>query len=490
LTAPATITDFLELVRKSGVVEEKRLEAAVRTLRPEHVSAEPAQLAQAMINAGLLTRFHAEQILRGRIRGFTLGNYKVLERLGSGGMAQVFLCEDAAKGQRVAIKVLPGASAQNEELLKRFQREARAASGLDHPNIVRTYEIDKEGKHHFQVMEYVDGAGLHELVQKFGPLSVARAAHYIRQAALALQHAFEAGMVHRDIKPGNLMVDRTGNVKVLDMGMALLFSESEEVLTQGMLGTPDFVAPEQCRDSHNVDIRADIYSLGCTFYYLLTGNLPFPEGTFAEKLHWQQTQPPIPVRSRRPEVPERLAAVVHRMMAKKPEQRYQTPLEVAEALTPWTLRPIPAPREEEMPQLCRAVRGPADPAPVLVITPVTRQDGANSAQVWPSAETMKPAGGKKEPPTMKPAGGKEPPTMKPAAANKEPPPRPASPKTPLHGQRVAEPKHSAPSKPTRPLPLPVRKAPAWHWVAVLGLILAILVLLVMVGSVLVRFPFR
>jgi serine/threonine protein kinase len=354
LAAPTTSDEFLDVVRKSGMVPEPLLATCLKQC--QH-AADPKAVAEALVQRGLLTQFQSQQLLMGKSRGFNIGKYKILERIGAGGMALVYLCEDPDRQSRVAVKVLPNSHAQDEEYLKRFQREARAVAGLEHPNIVQTFDIDHDGKVNFIVMEYVEGTGLYDIVQNHGPLDPIRAAHYIRQAAVGLQRAHEASMVHRDIKPGNLMVDRTGTVKVLDMGLARIFSDSEEVLTRGILGTPDYFAPEQSKDSHNVDIRADIYGLGCTFYYLLTGAPPFPEGSIAQKLVWHQTRQPKPIRALRPEVPEGLAAVIHKMLAKDPGQRYQTPAEVAEALGPWTKAPIPPPSEAEMPRLSLAAQG-------------------------------------------------------------------------------------------------------------------------------------
>ncbi|HMC65940.1 MAG TPA: protein kinase, partial [Gemmataceae bacterium] len=364
MAAPSTNEEFLELVRKSGVVDEKRLDTHMKGLRAGgNLTAEPGKLAGILVRDGILTHFQAEQFLLGKWRRFTIGKYKVLERLGSGGMGSVYLCEHKFMRRRVAVKVLPAAKAEDPSSLERFYREARAAAALDHPNIVRAYDIDQDENLHFLVMEYVDGASLHEIIKKRGPMDTLRAAHYIRQAAIGLQHAHEAGLVHRDIKPGNLLVDRNGTVKVLDMGLARFFHDEEDILTkkydESVLGTADYLAPEQALDSHGVDVRADIYSLGATFYYLLTGHPPFSEGTVAQKLIWHQTRQPKAIRALRRDVPEGLLAIVEKMMAKDPAQRYQEPVSVAEALTQWTETPIPPPPEAEMPRLSIAAVGAA-----------------------------------------------------------------------------------------------------------------------------------
>jgi serine/threonine protein kinase len=360
---PTTAEEFIELAKKSGVVDEKRLNAALDKLRAgSGIPAEPGKLAGILVRDGVMTHFQADQFLHGRWRRFTIGKYKVLEKLGSGGMGHVYLCEHKFMRRRAAVKVLPVARAEDPSSLERFYREARAVAALDHPNIVRAYDIDHEDDLHFLVMEYVDGSSLQEIVKKHGPMDIARACHYIRQAAVGLQHAHKAGLIHRDIKPGNILVDRNGVVKVLDMGLARFFHDEDDVLTkkfeENVLGTADYLAPEQALDSHGVDIRADIYSLGATFYFILTGSTPFSEGTVAQKLIWHQTRQPKPVQTVRPEVPEELAAVIEKMMAKDPAQRYQTPAEAVEALTPFTQQPIPPPPEREMPRLTPAATGP------------------------------------------------------------------------------------------------------------------------------------
>jgi eukaryotic-like serine/threonine-protein kinase len=361
MPAPTTGEQFLELVRKSGVVDQERLDAHVQKLRDESaLPDDPKKLAGLLVRDGLLTYFQSGQFLQGKWRGFTLGQYKVLEKIGSGGMGQVYLCEHLVMRRRVAIKVLPTNRADDPSSLGRFQREAQAAAALDHPNIVRAHDFSQEGNLYFLVMEYINGINLQESVQKGGPMDPTRAAHYVRQAALGLQHAHEtAGLVHRDIKPGNILVDRSGTVKILDMGLARFAHERGDALTskydeKSVLGTADYLSPEQAMNSHDVDIRADIYSLGATFYFLLTGRPPFGEGTVAQKIIWHQMRPARPVRDIRPEVPEGLAAIVDKMLAKDPADRYQTPAELALALEPWTETPIPPPAEMEFRRLSPA----------------------------------------------------------------------------------------------------------------------------------------
>ncbi len=362
MPAPATAVEFLDLTRRSGVVDERRLEAHIQKLTAAGaLPADAGKLASKLVQDGLLTHFQAEQLMQGKWRRFTIGKYKVLEKLGSGGMGNVYLCEHKLMRRRVAVKILPTAKAAEPSSLERFYREARAVAALDHPNIVHAYDIDQDESLHFLVMEYVDGASLQEIVKRSGPLTPARAAHYVQQTALGLEHAHASGLVHRDIKPGNVLVDRTGIVKILDMGLARFFNDTDDILTkkydENVLGTADYLAPEQAVDSHGVDIRADIYSLGGTFYFMLTGQTPFGDGSVAQKLIWHQTRQPRPVTELRREVPPAMSAVIERMMAKDPNQRYQTPREVAEALTPWTQQAIAPPSETEMPRLCLAATG-------------------------------------------------------------------------------------------------------------------------------------
>ena len=367
MPAPASVPELLDLVRKSGVADEAKLKAYLAKQQPPAAPSDPVKYAQVLVRDGIITFFQAEQLLQGKWKRFTIGKYKVLEKLGAGGMAQVFLCEHKLMRRRVAVKVLPVPKAEDKSSLDRFYREARLVAAVDHPNIVRAYDIDQDENLHFLVMEYVDGTNLQDLIKKFGPLDVTRACHYIYGSAVGLQHAHEMGLVHRDIKPGNILVDRSGVVKLLDLGLARFFHDEDDNLTrmndENVLGTADYLAPEQALDSHTVDIRADLYSLGATFYFLLTGSPPFPEGSVAQKLIWHQSREPRPITALRPEVPEELVQVVQKMMAKDVANRYQTPAEVIEALAPWVAAPIPPPEEREMPQLSPAAAG----APVSTV---------------------------------------------------------------------------------------------------------------------------
>jgi len=360
MSVPASIEELLQLIRKSGVVDEQKLSAYLdqRQLARGFPDA-PHLFADELVQDGLLTYFQSEQFMLGKWSGFTLGKFKLLERVGVGAMGQVFLCEHMFMRKRVAVKILPPAKAEQPGALGRFYREARAAGSLEHENIVRTHDIDQDGEFHYIVMDYVDGSNLLEVVKKFGPMDIRRAVSYVRQAATALDYAFRNGIIHRDVKPGNILVDRKGVARLLDLGLARFFKDHADQLTlkyddKIVLGTADYVAPEQVANSHSVDIRADIYALGATFYFLLAGHPPFPTGTVSQKLLWHRTKDPTPIRQIRPEVPETLATIIGKMLSKDPRSRYQTPAQVVTDLEPWVSNSVPLPAEEEMPQLSPA----------------------------------------------------------------------------------------------------------------------------------------
>lgn len=341
-----TANSFLNGVRQSGLIELDRLEGLLQEFRQSGIDCDDSRtLADAFIRRNQLTTWQAGKLLQGRHRGFLLGRYRLLSLLGAGEMSAVFLARHAVMERHVAIKVLPGNKVHDTSYLARFYREAKAVSSLNHPNIVRAFDVDKQidgvNELHYLVMEFVEGQNLEKYVQERGQLSAAQAADVIRQAAAGLGHAHQAGMMHRDVKPQNFVMDIRGQVKLLDLGLAKFFKQetNEESLTlkhdEKVLGTADFLAPEQAVDSHNVDLRADIYSLGCTFYFALAGHAPFTEGTLVQRLLAHQTRKPTSMGTLRPDVPAGLIAILERMMAKKPADRYQSMAEVEEALGRW-----------------------------------------------------------------------------------------------------------------------------------------------------------
>ncbi|MBX9622933.1 MAG: serine/threonine protein kinase, partial [Gemmataceae bacterium] len=282
-----------------------------------------------------------------------LPGYELLADLGDGGMGRVYKARQVHLDREVAVKVIRPDRVASPSAVRRFRREARAVAKLDHPNIVRVHDANEANGTHFLVMEYLPGTDLGKLVERRGPLPVAEACEYARQACLGLEHARERGLVHRDIKPANLMLCN-GVVKVLDLGLARLNDPAAPTplgehepdrpaaaaadtlsMAGGLVGTPDFLAPEQAADLHAADTRADLYSLGCTLFVLLTGRVVFPGGDVAGKVERHAREAPPAVTSLRPDVPPKLAAVVAKLLAKNPADRYPTPAEAAAALEPF-----------------------------------------------------------------------------------------------------------------------------------------------------------
>lgn len=364
---------------------------------------DPRSLADNLVARSRLTPYQAEQVLQGKASDLIVGGYRILEPLGQGGMGQVYKAEQCRLNRIVALKVIhPSCLAGGPDAVRRFQREACVAATLSHPNVITIYDAGQDGETHFLVMEYAAGMDLARLIAKGGPLPVASACRLLGQAALGLQHAHERGMIHRDIKPSNLFVARpimtgrrapevpstaaeevqflleSGVLKILDMGLARLTPANGETtrtaLTEDgkVVGTPDFIAPEQARSARLADIRSDIYSLGCAFYHTLTGRLPFPEGTLVEKLLMHQLDEPVAAERLRPDLPAPIATILRRMIAKKPEDRFQIPYEVYEALsaaaghadaTPVARGPAPEPRPSG------ALSSPGVTTPHKAITP-------------------------------------------------------------------------------------------------------------------------
>ncbi len=342
--AVESVDSLVELLGDHRLLQAEQLEQLQRFLKARFT--EPRGMAKQLIQWGWLTVFQTNLIFQGRVHDILRGPYRILDRLGEGGVSQVYKALDTRTNQLVALKVIRPEYLGNAEAMARFQREVHAATRLSHPNIVKAFAAAQLGQTYYLAMEYIEGTDLQKLVQLSGPLPIPSACRYIRQGALALQHAHEFGLVHRDVKPGNLLLAQNaelpegGVIKLLDLGLARIRSAAaaaagmQRTLTWkgSVIGTADYLAPEQAQDPRNADIRADIYSLGCTLYFLLAGHPPFPGGSGLQKIFRHGTEEPAPMEKLRPETPPELAAILRKTMAKNPAQRYQTPGAVAVVL--------------------------------------------------------------------------------------------------------------------------------------------------------------
>jgi serine/threonine protein kinase len=340
-----SVKNFLELVHRSKLVEEDQLKLALKDCKNQFGGELPTEVddvAKFLLDAELLTEWHIGKLMDKKYKGFFLGKYKLLGHLGTGGMSSVYLGEHVLMRRKRAIKVLPKGRVNDSSYLARFHLEAQATAKLDHPNIVRAYDVDNEGDTHYLVMEYVSGRDLQGIVKDDGLPDFETIANIIAQAAHGLQHSHDNGLIHRDVKPANLLINDKGVVKLLDLGLALFSDDERASLTiahnENVLGTADYLAPEQALNSHNVDHRADIYSLGCTLYFALTGHAPFPDGTLAQRIAKHQTKMPTNIEDDRPDCPPDLVKICNKMIQKKEVKRFQSAREVAEVLERWLVK--------------------------------------------------------------------------------------------------------------------------------------------------------
>lgn len=333
-----TVEEFLAALR--GLLEPADVDSL--RLKYSHLldGGDSQRLAKELVADKVLTKYQAAIAYHGRSSDLIVGPYKILDRLGSGGMGTVFKAVRCGGDEPVALKVIRN-RAKSPEIVARFQREARAAAALEHPNIVRALDFGEDRGQHYFAMEFVDGLDLSTLIKKQGPLGVLQAVKYVVQAARGLAYAHQQGIVHRDIKPANLLLDQHGQVRVLDLGLARFSdpsaaanAQAEEGLTQTgqVMGTIDYMAPEQAFNTRLADARADVYGLGCTLYRLLTGQRPYSGESIVEKILAHREQPIPFLRALRSDVPETLDRVFHRAVAKRPEDRYQTMAEFADDL--------------------------------------------------------------------------------------------------------------------------------------------------------------
>jgi len=339
----SSVPQFIDILRRSGLVESAKLDEILAVIESETDAEQledPAFLADQLVRRYILTAWQSRQLLKGRYKGFFLRQYKILGHLGSGGMSSVYLAEHTLMQRRVAVKVLPRKRLEKAIYLERFIREAQAIAALDHPNIIRAYDFDHEGDVHYIIMEFFPGDNLQTIVEKEKKIPFPRIANILRQTADALAHAHAIGVIHRDVKPGNILVNHQGEVKVLDLGLALLDEQVYEgrithIQENTILGTADYLAPEQALDSHKVDARADIYALGGVLYFCLTGHPPFPEGSISKRLLDHQQSEPTSILADRPDAPEDLVALCKKMMSKNPDHRQQSAKEVVQDFEDW-----------------------------------------------------------------------------------------------------------------------------------------------------------
>jgi eukaryotic-like serine/threonine-protein kinase len=346
-----TVTEYSSLIVKSQLLSENEIAAFISRWRAESGGSEADHdgLRKSLVAKKALTNYQAALLQRGHTEGFFISDYTILDRIGKGQSAGVYKARHKS-GQIVALKILPASKTKEANTLNRFQREGRLLTQLNHPNVVHAFQVGREGNVAFIVMEYLDGETLSELFDRRIQLSVPEAVRLISQALAGLQHLHEKKMIHRDLKPANMMLttkddDTTlkATLKILDIGIGREKPDEDDPATRDIhltsegtiLGTPDYLAPEQARDARNADIRSDVYSLGCVFFHMLAGRAPFEEMNVMAQMVKHATEKPAPLAKIAKNVPPGLQTVFDKMTAKKPDERFQTPADAAEALRPF-----------------------------------------------------------------------------------------------------------------------------------------------------------
>ena len=328
MSAEAQDIAVAQEVKQSGMATPEQISAALRAQADAAAKNASLPLADALVKLGIITGAQKDAVLRkvGEKKGVSsLLHYRLIRKLGEGGMGAVYLAEDTKAAKKVAIKILPRRFSSTPELLKRFKREADTAVRLRHPNVVGAFSAGEDAGFHFYVMEYCEGETLDRLLKRGEPMPVFKAAEIVIQAARGLLAAHGLGFVHRDVKPSNIILTTKGEAKVLDLGLTKNFEDSAESLkTQSgaILGTPHYIAPEQARGAKDIDGRADIYALGATFYHLLSGEPPYTGQTGVEVIYKHVHEPPPDLRARRADIPPAVDAIVRKMLAKDPARRY------------------------------------------------------------------------------------------------------------------------------------------------------------------------
>jgi eukaryotic-like serine/threonine-protein kinase len=348
---PVSVDDFLRTVLRSGLLSRETLQQELRDL-PLDQRNDSEALADHLVTKGKLSRFQAGKLLRGMGTGLVLGHFHVQAPIGRGGMGTVYLARDSRSDLMVALKVLPPKRAREEErLLTRFRREMDMCRRVAHPHIAWTCDVGVCQGVYYIALEYIPGKNLFQLVTELGPLDVPRAARLFGEVAAALDHAHTQGLIHRDLKPSNIMITPHDHAKLLDLGLALVQGEApcerEVIGGEGyVVGTMDYIAPEQAENAAKVDPRSDIYSLGCTLYFAVTGQPPFPGGTPLDKIQRHRNDEPIAIPQLNASVPPGFIGLIRKMMAKNPDHRFTTAAEVREKLEPWISGEPPQPLDQ------------------------------------------------------------------------------------------------------------------------------------------------
>ncbi len=394
MTADLSRDAFIKTLQKSRLLDSQMIDRVAQ----DYASATARELAEILIRSGKLTHYQSEKLLRGTWRGLLIGPYRILAPLGRGGMGTVYLARDSrpaaenADEPLVALKVLPSRVAREEERqLERFRRELELGRKTSHPNVARTLAGGEVDQVHFIAMEYVPGRTLRDIVETDGRLSVGEAARIFAYIASGLTHLHERGMIHRDLKPANIMVTPTGEAKILDLGLSLIPFDPrtfDPMVVGGkgyILGTMDYISPEQARDATNVTPRSDLYSLGCSLYYALTGSPPFPGGTSLDKIRWQQSQKPAAVGELNAAVPAEFSKLVDMLMTKEPSGRPPSAHAVKELLGAWAA----APAKVSVPSYQEAVEtvDRPDPHPRLWFNDSTSEAETMTEEGGPVADT-------------------------------------------------------------------------------------------------------
>lgn len=327
--------EFLDTLKRAAIVSENRLAEIRSKVLAGDYPMDSSELARQLISEEMLTEYQAKRLLANRPGSLSIGRYVILEKLGAGSMGRVYKAKHRMMDRISALKIIAPEISNNERVVARFQREMRLVGKLDHPNVVRAFDADKDRGILYIAMEYVAGDSLGQRLRSKGRIPAAELVGYIAQAALGLQHAHDQGIVHRDIKPSNLLLGSDGTIKVLDLGLATLMEADDQsafATADGVaVGTVDYMSPEQAMGKELSPV-SDLFSLGCTMYHLLTGRLPYPGTSPLDRMFARISQDPVPIKEFRPELPDRVIEVLGRLMAKQPSERYPTAAAAAEAL--------------------------------------------------------------------------------------------------------------------------------------------------------------